>query len=109
MGGFRPARRPMMHRKRPNPMLMGEESPSLGKMNRMNAAQLTAHVERLTQEAARLTQKVTNLKAHKPCPEEKVAKLTAYLQRLQALEKAARGRLAGKIDRQQERQGRFRG
>jgi hypothetical protein len=99
----------MMHRKRPNPMLMGEESPSLGKMNRMNAAQLNAHIERLTQEAARLALKITNLKNHKPCPEEKLAQLTAYHQRLQALEKAARGRLAGKIDRRQERQGRFRG
>lgn len=85
-----------MRNRRPDPVLMGEPSPSLAKMNRMNRADLALQIDRLKTEAARLVIKVENLKAHKPCPEERVKALTAQLARLAALEQAARNRLAVK-------------
>ena len=74
-------------------MLLGEPSPSLAKMNRMNSTELTAHIQRLTTEAAHLNRKIENLKRHQPSPVEHIEQLTNQVKRLLVLEKMAADRL----------------
>jgi hypothetical protein len=85
-----------MRNRRPDPVLMGEPSPALSKMARMNRADLALQIERLITEATRIKAKVEKLKAHKPCPEERVVALNEQLKRLAALEQTARNKLAVK-------------
>jgi len=72
---------------------MGEPSPSLAKIQGMNAAELTAQIDALATEANHVSQRIQRLAAVKPPPEEQVRKLTTLLKRLTGLENIARDRL----------------
>ena len=83
---------PMPPRKRRDPMLMGLPSPSLTKMGRMGPAEINQHVEHLQVEAQRIASKLERLQQVKPLPTAKIETLRKQLDRLKALEKAARDR-----------------
>lgn len=85
-----------MPRKPRYPLLMGLPSPSLVKMKRMTPDELTVRVDRLNQEAERLTKKIGNLKSMKPAPEERITQLNKQLERLAVLVQRYRDRLEGK-------------
>lgn len=85
-----------MRRKRSDPMLLGEPSPSLTKINKMPVALLGEHVKALAIERERLVAKLVNLEAHKPRPDAKIEVLKKQVARLQALEDAAKRKSEGK-------------
>lgn len=70
----------------------------------MSSADLAEQAERLTTEAARLSDKIDRLIAHKPSPTDRIAKLKVQLERLHALKKSALEQIAGKDERRQLRQ-----
>jgi len=78
---------------------MGEPSPAMAKINRMNMAALQAYIERMVAEAKRLDQRVANLEALDEPPAEKIASLRDQRQRVAALAKAAAARLDEKAER----------
>lgn len=90
-------------RKPADPILMGEPSPALTKIARMNTEKLTAHVATMQVEAERLNTKIDNLSKMDPIDEEKIGQLKAHRERLVALMAAAKERLAGKIERREQR------
>lgn len=87
-------------------MLLGEPSPSLAKINTMNMAKLTAKIASLKEEALRMAAKLERLEAQDPPNPEKIKQAQMTITRLQALEKAAAERLAGKIERKAMRESR---
>jgi hypothetical protein len=90
-------------RRKPLPMLMNEPSPSLASINRMNQEELTERIESLQLEATNLLNKIDRLKEVKPPPLEKIDNLAIQVERLKALETAARDRLSGKQERSTQR------
>tara|TARA_R110002111_G_scaffold14050_8_gene38779 strand:- start:238 stop:633 length:396 start_codon:yes stop_codon:yes gene_type:complete len=86
------------------PMLLGEPSPSLAKINTMNMAKLTEKIAQLEEEEARVGAKLKRLEAVDPLPEVKIAAVKDLLARLDALKKAAAERLAGKAERKAARE-----
>lgn len=96
-------RRPSRTRKPADPVLMGEPSPALTKIARMNTEKLAEHIKKMKVEADRLETKVSNLKKITPVDEERVAELTLHRERLAALMTAAAERLSGKLERKAQR------
>lgn len=99
----RPYRRTRSRKPAADPMLMGEPSPALTKIARMNSDKLKAHIETMKVEAERLDKKISNLKAIDPPDAERIEDLTKHRQRLAALLQAAAERLLGKLERKKER------
>ena len=81
---------------------MGEPSPALTKIARMNTEKLTEHIKTMELEAERLKTKVKNLLAMTPPDEQRAAALTQHRKRLEALLTAARERLSGKLERAEQ-------
>ncbi len=81
------------------PMLLGEPSPSLAKINTMNMAKLEEKIASLKVEQERMAAKLASLEARDPQPEDKIKAAKDLLERLAALETAAAERLAGKAER----------
>ncbi|MEM6854399.1 MAG: hypothetical protein AAF593_08320 [Planctomycetota bacterium] len=91
------------------PMLLGEPSPSLAKINAMNMEKLAAKIASLQEEQQRMQAKLDRLLARDPAaPEEKITQAKETLVRLKALEDAAAKRLAGKAERKAMREQRGR-
>lgn len=90
-------------RKPADPILMGEPSPALTKIARMNTERLGTHIQTMQVESERLDTKITNLSGMTPPDEEKIAQLKAHRERLTALLEAAKKQLAGKIERRDQR------
>ena len=95
-----------MSRRRPDPILMGEPSPSLAKINRMNMQQLAERIKALETESAHLSAKIERLSQVEPRDDEKIAALTEQKARLAALADVARKRLSGKAERTEQGSGR---
>ncbi|MEM1211798.1 MAG: hypothetical protein AAGI68_05800 [Planctomycetota bacterium] len=81
------------------PMLLGEPSPSLAKIQTMNTEKLRAKIASLNEERARLVTRHDNLAALDPVPTEKVDNINDLIARIDALLEAAKERLAGKLER----------
>lgn len=79
--------------KRRDPMLLGEPSPALSKMRKMNAPELEVYAQSLVVEAERLQQKIGHLERVKPVPSERIADLTKQIERIAALTDMARKRI----------------
>jgi hypothetical protein len=92
-----------IRKRRPLPILMGEPSPGLARIHRMNMAQLTVRIERLQGEMSMLGKKLEKLKAMVPQPMAEINAITVQIARLRALEKAAKERLEGKSERRERR------
>jgi predicted RNase H-like nuclease (RuvC/YqgF family) len=90
------------NRRQPDPILMGEPSPSLTRINRMNMRELADRIETLEREQSHLTAKIERLKAVDPPDAERIAALTTQVARLAALTDVARKRLAGKTERREQ-------
>lgn len=86
-------------RKAEDPILLGEPSPALTKIAKMNTAKLREHVATMKQEFDRMEKKIANLKAMPEPNEERIEKLNVHRLRLAALMKAASERLIGKLER----------
>ena len=89
----------MRPRRQKPPVFMGQPSPSLAKLERMNREELTQHIQRLVTERERLMTRITNLGRLTPPPQEKLENLAAQVVRIEALEKLSRQRLEQKQDR----------
>lgn len=96
----RPPRRP---RRPADPLLLGEPSPALTKIARMNTEKLTLHIQTMQVEAERLETRIENLSKLDPPDEKKIAQLKAHRDRLLALMEVSRTHLAGKIERRNQR------
>lgn len=90
------------------PVLLGEPSPSLAKINGMNMEKLTAKIASLQDEQQRMNAKLEKLLARDPAPDEQIEQAKTTLVRLKALEAAAAERLAGKAERKAMREQRGR-
>lgn len=88
----------------PPPILLGEPSPSLAKINTMNMARLTEKITQLIEEQERVGAKLSRLEVIDPVPEEKIKSVKELLERLAALKLAAETRLAGKAERKAARE-----
>lgn len=95
----RSSRRPSKPRKPADPMLMGEPSPALTKIGRMNTEKLRTHIGTLKTELERVEQKIQNLTTMPEPDEKRIEQLREHRQRLAALLKAASERLIGKLER----------
>lgn len=92
-----------------HPVLLGEPSPSLTKINAMNMEKLTAKIASLQEEQTRMNAKLERLLARDPAPPaEQIELAKETLVRLKALEDAATTRLAGKAERKAMREQRGR-
>ena len=100
-GGGRPGHgRPRRGGPTPDaPMLLGEPSPSLAKINKMNMAKLEEKIASLKVEQKSISNRLAELNAKDPPPAEKIKLAGEQLARLEALEAAASDRLAGKQER----------
>tara|TARA_Y100000588_G_scaffold85372_1_gene90525 strand:+ start:2283 stop:2729 length:447 start_codon:yes stop_codon:yes gene_type:complete len=91
-------KRPIAKPKDP-PLLLGEPSPSLAKINTMNMVKLEAKIAELVTEQTALNKRIARLEALDQRPDEQLERTGQQLERLKVLEKAARERLAGKSER----------
>jgi len=82
---------------------MGEPSPALTKIARMNTQKLTVHIQTMLVEVQRLTTKIENLSKMDAPDQERITQLTEHRLRIVALIKAARERLEGKLERKKQR------
>ena len=89
-------------------MLLGEPSPSLAKINKMNMAALAAKIVSLREEQARMKARLERLEALDEKPEDQIKAGRELLERLAALEAAATERLQGKAQRKADREQRGR-
>lgn len=80
-------------------MFLGQPSPSLGRIRKMNMADLAARIERLTNEVANVEEKVRRLEQVDPRPDPKINELKALIKRLAALRIAAKEQLDMKVER----------
>lgn len=92
-------RRQSRPRKPADPILMGEPSPALTKIARMNTQQLRTHLGTMKTELERVEKKMQNLSAMPEPDEERIEQLRQHRLRLAALLKAASERLIGKLER----------
>jgi peptidoglycan hydrolase CwlO-like protein len=83
-------------------MFMGEPSPALAKIRRMNMADLTAHIERMDTDRDRLKSKVKRLREQTEPPGQKMRILGADIKRLEGLLEEARKLLSNKEDRKKQ-------
>ncbi|MEM1097829.1 MAG: hypothetical protein AAGH92_03460 [Planctomycetota bacterium] len=81
------------------PMLLGEPSPSLAKINAMNMAKLEAKIAALAADRVHLVNKAKKIHAAEPLDEAKLKMTLDLIERLDALKAAAEERLAGKAKR----------
>lgn len=81
------------------PMLLGEPSPSLAKINAMNMAKLTEKIEGLKADRVHLVNKAKKLHAAGEEKEQQLKQTLDLIERLDALKAAAEKRLAGKAER----------
>ncbi|MCC6581609.1 MAG: hypothetical protein IT440_14345 [Phycisphaeraceae bacterium] len=88
-------------RRRPDPILMGQPSPSLAKINKMNMEELKERIASLETEKGHLSHKVEQLSQKEPRDEVKITELKALMSRLGALVNVAKERLEGKVERSQ--------
>ena len=88
------------------PVLLGEPSPSLAKINGMNMEKLAAKILSLRDEQLRLNGKLEKLLQREGEEDvaEKIEQAKLNLERLKALEAAATERLAGKAQRKAQRE-----
>ena len=86
------------------PMLLGEPSPSLAKINAMNMAKLAEKIEALKADRVHLVAKAKKLHAAEPRDEAKLKMTLDLIERLDALKAAAETRLAGKAERKKLRE-----
>ena len=91
-------RRPQGQKEEP-PMLLGEPSPSLAKINAMNMVKLESKIAQLIIEQKLVSERLEKLKARDPQPEEQIARTRYQLDRLAVLETATRQRLSDKEKR----------
>lgn len=84
------------------PMLLGEPSPSLARINMMNMVKLEAKIVQLANEQTALVSRLERLNALDEAPTEKLQRAGKQLDRLKDLEKAARTRLEEKVRRKAE-------
>lgn len=94
--------RPPRRRKPADPLLMGEPSPALTKIARMNTEKLDAHIKTMQTESERLETKITNLSNIDPPDQERIEQLKAHRERLAAIMEAASKQLAGKLERREQ-------
>lgn len=83
----------MARKSRNYPNFLGQPSPSLAKLQKMNPAQLAEHVERLGTERQRLADKISRLQATRSPDPQRLSTLNSQLSRLQALERVAKQRM----------------
>ncbi|MEM1354798.1 MAG: hypothetical protein AAGC44_12295 [Planctomycetota bacterium] len=95
------SRRPQRRRQPAHPMLMGEPSPALSKIRRMNIEKLNAYLDSTKVEIERLGGKVKNLTEVEPVNHDKIKTLESQQERLRALLDAAAEQLQVKHDRKQ--------
>ncbi|MEM1445308.1 MAG: hypothetical protein AAGF84_04580 [Planctomycetota bacterium] len=81
------------------PMLLGEPSPSLAKINAMNMAKLEAKIAALTADRVHLVNKAKKLHAAGEPKAQQLKQTLDLIERLDALKAAAEERLAGKAQR----------
>ncbi|MEM8781321.1 MAG: hypothetical protein AAGE65_00575 [Planctomycetota bacterium] len=81
------------------PMLLGEPSPSLAKINAMNMAKLTEKIAALAADRVHLVNKAKKLHAAGEAKTEQLKQTLDLIERLDALKAAAEKRLAGKAER----------
>jgi hypothetical protein len=86
-----------MKRRRSDPILMGEPSPSLARISKMDPEELHEHIAALQGERQHLITKIANLSNMQPRPDERIALLATQQARLAALIQAAQDRLSGKV------------
>lgn len=84
------------------PMFMGEPSPALAKIRRMNMADLNEHIERMDVDRDRLKTKIKRLRSQPEPPGQKVRTLGADVKRLEGLLEEARKLLSSKQDRKRQ-------
>jgi len=77
-------------------MLLGVPSPSLAKMNRMSAAELADHIDRLDNEIKALDAKIDRLEKIEPRPEDRIKTLNDQIERLNVLLRLAKERFGRK-------------
>lgn len=78
---------------------MGEPSPALTKIAKMNTEKLRAHVATMKIEYDRMEKKIGNLQAMPEPDEKRIEQLKQHKIRLAALLKVASERLIGKLER----------
>jgi chromosome segregation ATPase len=83
-------------------MFMGEPSPALAKIRRMNMADLTAHIDRMDTDRERLKNKLKRLRTQPDPPGQKMRVLGADIKRLEGLLEEARKLLSNKEDRKRQ-------
>ena len=81
------------------PILLGEPSPSLAKIAKMNMVKLEEKIVQLTEEQIHVGKRIEKLLARDEVPTKDVESTREQLERLKALEQAARSRLDEKIKR----------
>lgn len=81
------------------PMLLGEPSPGLAKINSMSTSKLQDKIASLDAEHALLETRLTRLRALDPQPTEKITTIEKLQERLVALRTVATERLKGKLER----------
>ncbi len=81
------------------PMLLGEPSPSLAKINGMNMAKLEEKIASLTADRVHLVNKLEKLKKADPPKPDQLKDTEKLIARLDALKAAAEERLKGKAER----------
>ncbi len=85
------------------PVLLGKPSPSLARINKMNAEELIARIDSLSTERARLARRIEHLKIQDPVPQQRIDRLSRQIRRLAALQKTAGDRLAEKQEQRRLR------
>ena len=85
----RPSRPRFARRGADAPILMGEPSPSLAKINTMNMARLEEKIASLDAEFAHLTIRIGHLREMPNPPEDKIEAVNDHQERLSALKAAA--------------------
>jgi peptidoglycan hydrolase CwlO-like protein len=81
---------------------MGEPSPALTQINKMNIEQLTQRIEALEVESGHIGAKIKNLSHQQPPNDVRIAALTTQKARLAALIQVAQDRLSGKAERREQ-------
>ena len=81
------------------PMLKGEPSPSLAKINTMNIVKLEEKITQLITEQKLVSERIEKLESRDPQPEDQIKRTRDQLERLAELEAVARQRLSEKEKR----------
>jgi hypothetical protein len=102
----RPSSRPLggkpQRPQRQYPLLLGEPSPSLAKINRASIEELQVRIDKLLEEAGHITKRIEALTKLTPPDEAKIKVLKDQLRRLRLLETKARERMEDKKLRKEQ-------